>query len=256
MREVVKAAHDHSDTFAARSMFRFSSPHGLGSNRVYLVKLQQPVDVLEPIDPALGGQLVGRTVEALRDGRLDATIKVCQAACNRVFCGAGISYWLGTLIAGAWLLKGNDVPTEKEVWEWLSHRDIERLATVMLAGTEVLGILFRARVYVENKRPMIGELVEIALETIRHPSISPEAAQRALRAKGILAVRGEGPVVLVANTSAWVREKLAGADLERWQEALRELPGARPTSNAVRFGARTSRAVHVPLDGLGLLRVA
>ena len=243
--------------FKFRALFLLSSEHGLGDTRFHLIKLLGPVADLEQLDGDLGRRLLARMVECLEDGRLERTLKACQSACRDVFCGAGMAYWFGVLIAGAWLLKGDEPPTSMSVRAWLESFDLQGLTSFSFAGTDVLQLLFRRRVYVGDKRPRIGDLIETALGTISpdYPDISHTDAHHALRPKGIR-VGDDGPAVLIANGSKWVAEKLAGTEYEdSWRRDLKQLPGARPTRNSKRFGSYTSRAVRVPLDGLGLVRV-
>jgi len=234
-----------------RSMFLLASTHGRACNHISLVKLRRPLPELQTLDPTMPGRLVARTLEWLRDGRLDATMRACVAACSGALNGAGCAYSLGPLIAGAWTLKGDDVPATDEVRQWLDSGGVGSLFSTASPGTEILEQLLLRRVRVGNRKPRIGELVAMGLEKVQRTGIRPEEAERTLRERGLRVRNGD---VWVANRSVWIREKLEGTEYESgWSRHLKELPGARPTANAVRFGSSTSRAVRVPLDGLGFV---
>lgn len=246
-----------------RGMFLFSSVEGRGSDRIHLAKLMKPVPKLARPDPEVGRGLRARTAQWVRDGHLKETIAVLQSACFLALYGS-IAHPLATLLAGAWMLKSDDVPSSEEAEAWLQGLEIESLTDTCVSirspGTEVLELLFQSRVYLYGgrKRPRIDELIEIALGTasVKYPGISPREAQRVLSSKGIRVERGDGPAVLIANTSKWVGKKLAETSYaDSWRKDLGKLPGARATP-PMKFGSRPSRAVRIPLDGLGVGPIA
>lgn len=103
------------------SILRPQRPHASGQRAAAQPWRNRGRD-LDEIAPDCGSRLLARTMSWLRDGRLDALIRVCRDAASTVLGDSRKGDQYGTLVAGAWVLLADGVPPEDEVSKWLRER--------------------------------------------------------------------------------------------------------------------------------------
>ena len=207
-----------------------------------------------------GRQLIAATLKAFRSGHMDELLHVCKSSADQVFRDARMGDQMGTLAAGAWLCQSDEIPSENEVTDWLgslSFAGMDWQGEEESKGLVVLNKLLQARESVRVDGQMhsltVGSLIAIATgRTLTgDQTVKAEDADRALRQIGFrIAPNGNG--ILIANTSEWVKQKLAKTPYHAgFIRVLRSIPGAEKR-NATNFHSRqkSSRATFIPMAAL------
>lgn len=275
-RETARGGVQH---LAVHSMFLFASIEvglklGRDENRLAVVALRNPMAVkhterwkymeetrrriADIISPENGRRLMGRTTLWMLDGRFDELLDVTVEATFSVLQSARAAELYGTLIAGFWTLRSDEVPMVEEVTGWIGEVGLRPTgAESFVDGREFLRALLRETVPMEigDQAPVVslGRLIQIAAASPNSdPRISRGAADARLRELGL---RWHGKAVHLANQSPFIIERMRGTRFEdTWTEALRQLPGVRAGGIAMRFkppGFR-SHTTAVPPDVLRL----
>ena len=216
---------------------------------------------LQLITPALGRQLVARTARWFRSGAFDELLAVSRAAATLVLGDARSGDQYGTLGAGAWLLLHDDIPDEEEMREWFKDLGVESFIEELAPeGERILSILLQAREIVQAKdgtrKVAVGEMVGVAAgeDGSDSPESAPLTKEKASSHLRQLGIRVDPPFLYVANTSKWVREKLAEtAFADGWSVGLRTLPEVSSGKKMHYFHTGLkSRATKIPLEVLDL----
>ena len=204
-----------------------------------------------------GLRLVARTLGWIRDGRFFDLVARCRQTVQQLLEFPWYADLYGTLLAGAWTLRTDEVPSEQELLESCEQIGIPVVGTDDPGeGHDVLDYLLRARVTGlilsshREEETTIAHLVSIL--ATRGPSVSSftrKAAERLSYERGLRVLDG---VLHIANTSPWVEDTVSEtAFAGRWRKALRRLPGVR-AGESTRFGHGVSRTTAIPLDLLTL----
>lgn len=198
-----------------------------------------------------GRRLMARTVEWFRDGRMDSLLRVTISAAEKVLQRPRMARIYGTLAAGAWTVRSDTVPKEKEIIAWFKSyaRGICRAPDVVY---ECLSILLRAKrrlhvSYVERD-VMVGDLIDVVTGQSQLEA-TEEEADEVLRSSGLMV---QDDRLLIANQSKWVDELFRDTPFqERWRQVLRKSPAATARPNPVRFCPRLqSRVIALPIWSL------
>jgi len=211
-------------------------------------------DLEKTITPEFAVRLIARTV---------ALIPMIRQAC-RVFTRVAADAFdsqrqgdqYGTLLAGAWALMHDHVPTEAEARALIEDNDWEPYSQATEVPDEVQCIqrLLQHQIRIETDHGTftrtLGEVVELAQGAEMSLDISTNLAQAALGRNG-LRVEDTGHL-LVSNTAQAIRTILQDtAWAHSWATVLARLPGAE-RAGVVHFkgaGAK-SRATRLPLAAL------
>ena len=260
--------------YRVRSMFLLSSiatalKQGADQSRFAQLTLRNPADLpaaereahwraldrdLERlITPELGRRLIARTVAMIPVIRQAAAVFSTAAA--RHFASQRLGDQYGTLMAGAWSLLSDGVPSEQEAEQCIACHDWQSVSEGREVNDELLCLqtILQRQVRVEaHDRPItrtLGELVELAAQQAHELEISAELAAQVLGRHGL---RVEAGALLVSNTAKPIGRILREtAWAEGWPAMLLRLQGAR-RRGPVRFcgAGMVTRAVAIPLTSL------
>lgn len=205
------------------------------------------------ITPNLARQLLGRTTEWARTGKLDRLLETSIAAATTILGDRRHGDQYGTLLAGAYLLQNDDIPAGEEMVAWMKDLAIHHL--VDIEGTEpegqnLLEELFQVQETVltqnGNFKVTVGEMVSLVIE---NPALMRESgriscadAKKYLRDIGF---RVEGGHLYVANQSTWIRKQVGTAYKHGWHNLLRSMPGAEE-GKMMWFTSYSSRTTMIP----------
>jgi len=261
--------------FRARSMFMFSSistslKQGADRRRFAQLTLQtaaakaladaqgqweeldKSLDRL--ITPEIGRRLIARTVSMIPIIR--QTIALFTAVAARKFDSQALGDQYGTLMAGAWSLQSDSVPTDAVAHELIGLIDWSEYqqATEIPDERRCLDTILQQPIRVEtDERAITRTLLEL-IQMVQTPSAKPfelittEIAAAHLGRHGLQVKDG---LLLVANNSKALTKLLAET---AWQHSyptvLRRLNGATAAGSHYFRGVGQHRAIAVPLQTL------
>ncbi|MCP9857738.1 MULTISPECIES: DUF6371 domain-containing protein, partial [unclassified Cyanobium] len=260
--------------YRVRSMFLMSSiatalKQGADKSRFAQLTLRSPTemgqeereahwqsldrDLERYITPQLARRLIARTVTLIPVIR--QSVVVFTAAAARHFDSQRLGDQYGTLMAGAWSLLSDAVPSQKEAEECIEYHnwDSYSQSTEVPDEARCIQTILQRQVRVEtDDKPVtrtIGELVELAACHTTCIDVSPGLAAQTLGRHGL---RVDQDRLLVSNTAKAIEQFLADTAWQNsWPVVLLRLAGA-ARAGPVRFcgAGMVSRAVSLPLDVL------
>ena len=270
-------------SWESRSMFCLGSVGGAVSGkqdrqRISLLQLQHPLRTwgsvdkrethykgllakLSRITPTLSRQLVGRTLEWARDGRLDELLETSIAAATTVLGDRRSGDQYGTLLAGAALLLNDDMPTEEDMIAWMKDLALEHFVDIEGTdpeGQHILEGLFQVQETVPvpgagTLKVTVGEMVSLVIRSsiLAQPpgSMKIKEAEKYLKDIGFIVREGN---LFVANRSVWTRKHVPPAYADSWPNLLRTMPGAQRGEGQMWFTGRNSRTTRIPVSLLPL----
>ena len=208
---------------------------------------------LARITPELSRQMLARTTEWARTGKLDDLIETSIVAATTILGDRRHGDQYGTLLAGAYILQNDDLPTEDEMVAWMKDLGLDQY--VDLEGTDPEGLqilegLFQVQEMVltnkGNFKCSVGEMVSLV---IKNPALEEKpgripysAAKHYLKDLGF---RVEGGHLYVANRSKWIRRQVSVAYEHSWYHLLRTMPGAEKGPQ-LWFPGYSSRTTQIP----------
>ncbi len=264
---------DTTVSYRAQSMFLFASIAGAvrtpqdqqrftacefikptRPDKLYLI---DRADLDQQIRDGLPARILARTVAMLRDGRLDRAIDTFRNVFLHNTKSSRQADQLGSLMAGAWMMRHDDAPDALEAREWIGSMDWNESAdshgaattpvTVDQAGRVVLDHLLQAGVFYDfdKKKTVLGALIIKAATMLT--DVSEEA--KTLR-QWQIAVSSDW--VIFGCKSRLIRRALKDTMYQdRWPALLADLPGAtKPTAvegGRQRFDGVRTMVVKVPL---------
>jgi putative DNA primase/helicase len=207
-------------------------------------------DLDRHISGELGRRLIARTVGLIP--MIRQAEGVFSRAAARHFDSQRLGDQYGTLMAGAWSLLSDVVPTQEEAeqciacHDWESYSQSTELSDEQRCIQTVLQHQLRVECADRSVTRTIGELVELAAHQAHDLEISAELAAQALARQGL---RLEPLHLLVSNTAepiAYILRETAWA--HGWAVVLLRLAGAQ-RRGPVRFcgAGMVTRAVAIPL---------
>ncbi len=260
--------------YRVRSMFLMSSiatalKQGADKSRFAQLTLRSPTemgkeereshwqnldrDLEHHVTPELARRLIARTVSLIPVIR--QAVVVFSAAAARHFDSQRLGDQYGTLMAGAWSLLSNEVPTKEEAEHCIACHDWESYSqsTEVPDEARCIQTILQRQVRVEtDDKPVtrtIGELVELAACHTTCHDVSPGLAVQTLGRHGL---RVDQDRLLVSNTAKAIEQFLADTAWQNsWPVVLLRLAGAQ-RAGPVRFcgAGMVSRAVAIPLSVL------
>ncbi|MCT0230931.1 toprim domain-containing protein [Synechococcus sp. CS-1324] len=260
--------------YRVRSMFLMSSiatalRQGADKSRFAQLTLRSPTEMAKEvreahwqaldrdldhhITPELAQRLIARTVSLIPVIR--ESVVVFSTAAARHFDSQRLGDQYGTLMAGAWSLLSDAVPTQEEAEHCISCHDWESYSqsTEVPDEARCIQTILQRQVRVEtDDKPVtrtIGELVELAACHSTCLDVSPGLAVQTLGRHGL---RVDQDRLLVSNTAKAIEQFLADTAWQNsWPVVLLRLGGAQ-RAGPVRFcgAGMVSRAVAIPLSVL------
>jgi putative DNA primase/helicase len=260
--------------YRVRSMFLMSSiatalKQGADKSRFAQLTLRSPTEMNQEereahwqsldrdleryITPQLARRLIARTVSLIPVIR--QSVVVFSAAAARHFDSQRLGDQYGTLMAGAWSLLSDAVPSQKEAEECIEvhNWDSYSQSTEVPDEARCIQTILQRQVRVEtDDKPVtrtIGELVELAACHSSCIDVSPGLAAQTLGRHGL---RVDQDRLLVSNTAKAIEHFLADTAWQNsWSVVLLRLAGAQ-RAGPVRFcgAGMVSRAVAIPLSVL------
>jgi putative DNA primase/helicase len=260
--------------YRVRSMFLMSSiatalKQGADKSRFAQLTLRSPTEMNQEereahwqsldrdleryITPQLARRLIARTVSLIPVIR--QSVVVFSAAAARHFDSQRLGDQYGTLMAGAWSLLSDAVPSQKEAEECIEvhNWDSYSQSTEVPDEARCIQTILQRQVRVEtDDKPVtrtIGELVELAACHSSCMDVSPGLAAQTLGRHGL---RVDQDRLLVSNTAKAIEHFLADTAWQNsWSVVLLRLTGAQ-RAGPVRFcgAGMVSRAVAIPLSVL------
>jgi putative DNA primase/helicase len=260
--------------YRVRSMFLMSSiatalKQGADKSRFAQLTLRSPTemgqeereahwqsldrDLERYITPQLARRLIARTVSLIP--LIRQSVVVFTAAAARHFDSQRLGDQYGTLMAGAWSLLSDAVPSQKEAEECIEYHnwDSYSQSTEVPDEARCIQTILQRQVRVEtDDKPVtrtIGELVELAACHTTCIDVSPGLAAQTLGRHGL---RVDQDRLLVSNTAKAIEHFLADTAWQNsWPVVLLRLAGA-ARAGPVRFcgAGMVSRAVALPLGVL------
>ena len=260
--------------YRVRSMFLMSSiatalKQGADKSRFAQLTLRSPTemgqdereahwqsldrDLERYITPQLARRLIARTVSLIPVIR--QSVVVFTAAAARHFDSQRLGDQYGTLMAGAWSLLSDAVPSQKEAEECIEYHnwDSYSQSTEVPDEARCIQTILQRQLRVEtDDKPVtrtIGELVELAACHTTCIDVSPGLAAQTLGRHGL---RVDQDRLLVSNTAKAIEHFLADTAWQNsWPVVLLRLAGA-ARAGPVRFcgAGMVSRAVALPLGVL------
>jgi putative DNA primase/helicase len=219
-----------------------------GERELHWASLDRDLD--RHISGELGRRLIARTVGLIPMIRQAEGVFTRAAA--RHFDSQRLGDQYGTLMAGAWSLLSDVVPTQEEAeqciacHEWESYSQSTELSDEQRCIQTVLQHQLRVECADRSVTRTVGELVELAAHQAHDLEISAELAAQALARQGL---RLEPPHLLVSNTAEPIAQILREtAWAHGWAVVLLRLTGAQ-RRGPVRFcgAGMVTRAVAIPL---------
>ena len=210
-------------------------------------------DLERYITRQLARRLIARTVSLIPVIR--QSVVVFSAAAARHFDSQRLGDQYGTLMAGAWSLLSDAVPSQKEAEECIEvhNWDSYSQSTEIPDEARCIQTILQRQVRVEtDDKPVtrtIGELVELAACHSSCIDVSPGLAAQTLSRHGL---RVDQDRLLVSNTAKAIEQFLADTAWQNsWPVVLLRLAGA-ARAGPVRFcgAGMVSRAVAIPLSVL------
>ena len=260
--------------YRVRSMFLMSSiatalKQGADKSRFAQLTLRSPTemgkeerevhwqgldrDLERHITPELARRLIARTVSLIPVIR--QSVVVFSAAAARHFDSQRLGDQYGTLMAGAWSLLSDAVPTQEEAADCIDCHNWESYSqsTEVPDEARCIQTILQRQVRVEtDDKPVtrtIGELVELAACHTTSIDVSPGLAAQTLGRHGL---RVDEERLLVSNTAKAIEQFLADTAWQNsWPVVLLRLAGTQ-RAGPVRFcgAGMVSRAVAIPLSVL------
>lgn len=193
-----------------------------------------------------------------------ATVEPMTIAATRVYGSRRSGDQIGTLLAGAWSLRSDKVPTIEEAIAWIAERDISNKSQVERASDEVVCMRTIAQSVLQldgGNRRRVDELVRAALWVPPEDGIAltdEEKAADQYRRLAIATLRRNGILVadrdwvMVSNSDAGIKRMLSRTAWEQnWARLLERVKGAdkRDPTWFVRSGAGAAktRSVAIPV---------
>ena len=219
-----------------------------GEREIHWASLDRDLD--RHISSELGRRLIARTVGLIPMIRQAEGVFTRAAA--RHFDSQRLGDQYGTLMAGAWSLLSDVVPTEEEAeqciacHDWESYSQSTELSDEQRCIQTILQHPLRVECPDRTITRTIGELVELAAHQAHDLEISAELAAQSLARQGL---RLEPPHLLVSNTAEPIAQILREtAWAHGWAVVLLRLTGAQ-RRGPVRFcgAGMVTRAVAIPL---------
>ena len=219
-----------------------------GERELHWASLDRDLD--RYISGELGRRLIARTVGLIPMIRQAEGVFTRAAA--RHFDSQRLGDQYGTLMAGAWSLLSDVVPTQEEAeqciacHDWESYSQSTELSDEQRCIQTVLQHQLRVECPDRSVTRTVGELVELAAHQAHDLEISAELAAQALARQGL---RLEPPHLLVSNTAEPIAQILREtAWAHGWAVVLLRLAGAQ-RRGPVRFcgAGMVTRAVAIPL---------
>lgn len=229
------------------------SPNEMGKEEREAHWLNLDRDLEHHVTPDLARRLIARTVSLIPVIR--QSVVVFSSAAARHFDSQRLGDQYGTLMAGAWSLLSDSVPTQEEAEHCIACHDWESYSQSTEVPDEarcIQTILQRqVRVETEDKSVTrtIGELVELAA---CHSTCLHVGAGLAIQTLGRHGLRLDQDRLLVSNTAKAIEQFLADTAWQNsWPVVLLRLGGAQ-RAGPVRFcgAGMVSRAVAIPLSVL------
>ncbi|MFZ0409262.1 MAG: primase-helicase zinc-binding domain-containing protein, partial [Cyanobium sp.] len=193
-------------------------------------------DLERYITPQLARRLIARTVSLIPVIR--QSVVVFSAAAARHFDSQRLGDQYGTLMAGAWSLLSDAVPSQKEAEECIEvhNWDSYSQSTEIPDEARCIQTILQRQVRVEtDDKPVtrtIGELVELAACHSSCIDVSPGLAAQTLGRHGL---RVDQERLLVSNTAKAIEQFLADTAWQNsWSVVLLRLAGAQ-RAGPVRF---------------------
>jgi len=211
-------------------------------------------DLREHITPGFGRRLQARTISLIPVIRQAVVVFTRVAAAHFNSQRLGDQY--GTLLAGAWSLESEDVPTDAEAlalinaYSWQSFSSAAEIPDEQRCIRRILQHQIRVEASSRVLTRSIGELVAVAMSHDTDADITPDVARKHLGRHG---VRIEDKAIAVSNTADAIGRILQDTAWQNcWPAILSRLPGASRTDSAVRFAGTgaTARAVVIPVTAL------
>jgi putative DNA primase/helicase len=156
---------------------------------------------------------------------------------------------IGTLLAGAWSLRSDDLVTFEEASEWVAQHDWTDQKTEVASQSDerslvdfLLQQIVKVQTVTGQRDRTIGELVD----EVRHSEFDSEVATRTL---GRLGIKVEGSGVLISNSADGIKRLLRSTPWAvNWSKILRRLPESRAAGvTYFGFSGSESRAVWVKI---------
>lgn len=275
--EVAKGGvHGNAQAFHVRSAFCLSSIGGAirqeaDKTRISVLQLKGKAAVpadertahwrgyaprLAQVDRELGRSLLSRTLGWARDGRLDETITIMRGRAAAMLGDARSGDQYGSLMAGAWTLQSDHVPTAIEADSWLQSQDLKTYTHEQTpAARRVLDVLLQTEVRVDTRHGVrtfaLGQLVDAVWgELSPTADIGGEVAREQLKKLGVRVFRDErgNHMVGFANSSEWLNKALRGTPYsDNWPRVLKSLDGVEAPSTPDRYySGLVSRTTAVP----------
>lgn len=204
---------------------------------------------LARITPETGRRLFRRTVDMAPT--IGKAIEVFKRAAAEHFGSQRLGDTYGTLLAGAWSLLSDRVPTEQDAHglinrcDWTPYTEAASENEADAALSSIMQVQVRVDGHNMAETLTIGELLDHA-NGVGTVNVTSEVARRHLARYGVKLDDGK---LLVANKSDLLARALAdkpwGVD---WKGYLRRISGALPTGNVKFATGLQSRATALPLD--------
>lgn len=267
--------HGKALMYHARSMFCLGSVGGAlkdpqDQQRITLMHLHDPRILgekreahwndlqgrINKLSPKLCHMLLKRTIKWARSGRLTDLLAITKTAVSIVLDSRRAGDQYGTLLAGAYMLKGDDLPKEEEVVAYAKDIDLAHYQEeVVPEGRDILDQLFQVQEMVITKdgsfKVSVGEMIALVIENPRFEAdrksgaIPYDDAKRYLKDIGFIV---DPEYLYVANKSIWISKQLRDTSYaDSYPSLLRLLPDARSAGEAKWFAGRRSRATQIPL---------
>lgn len=202
-----------------------------------------------------GRELVARTLGWARDGRMEETLDVFKEAAANTLGDARSGDQFGTLYAGAWMLMSDEPPTALDAKEMIGSEDLEHFVDEQVPeGKRALRILLQKQERVDTssgvKTLSVGQLIGIATGEMLG-GVSTEEATNRLKILGFRIEVFDGVrMLLVANSSEWIKHALVETPFTSISDTLRTLPDTMTTKNYRFYAGLNCRTTALPLDSL------
>ena len=207
---------------------------------------------LNAMNPTKGRELIARTLQWLRDGRMMETLETFKLAASTVLGDARPGDQYGTLYAGAWTLMSDEPPDAAEAREFMGAEDLTHYAEDQdPEGLRALHILLQKQERTDTSNGVktfsVGQLVGIANGDLSG-GITMEEASNKLKTLGLrVEIYNGNRVILVADTSDWVKHALIDTPYSNITATLRTLPHTERTGIQRFYSGLVSRTTAVPL---------
>ena len=261
--------------FRARSMFMFSSistslKQGADRRRFAQLTLQSAAAAAVPdaqaqwdaldqnldrlVSPEIGRRLIARTVSMIP--KIRKTIAILTAVAAKKFDSQALGDQYGTLMAGAWSLQSDSVPSDAQAHELIDLIDWSEYqqATEIPDERRCLDAILQQPIRVETDDRVHTRTILELIQTVQTPNAKPfepittEIAAAHLGRHGLQVKDG---LLLVANNSKALTKLLAET---AWQHSyptvLKRLSGAAAAGSHHFRGVGQHRAIAVPLKTL------